>query len=141
MEEYEICMGSNLTCMNDHLNRMGKYQGCESDPQKNRIRFLTIRKKLIRSDVMIFIILYRGILYLPTPNFVLQMPPKKRPTILFYPLSEIPEKNDIDFILILKNLHTDHSWNNFWDNRNLFIFYGASRDPHKHHVNKLFHVD
>ena len=24
MEEYEICMGANLTCMNDHLNRMGE---------------------------------------------------------------------------------------------------------------------
>ena len=24
MEEYDICMGANLTCMNDHLNRMGK---------------------------------------------------------------------------------------------------------------------
>ena len=25
MEEYEICMGANLTCMNDHLNRMGEF--------------------------------------------------------------------------------------------------------------------
>ena len=24
MEEYDICMGANLTCMNDHLNWMGK---------------------------------------------------------------------------------------------------------------------
>jgi hypothetical protein len=25
MEEFDICMGANLTCMNDHLNRMGKH--------------------------------------------------------------------------------------------------------------------
>ena len=24
MEKYEICMGANLTCMNDLMNRMGK---------------------------------------------------------------------------------------------------------------------
>ena len=24
MESYEICMGANLTCMNDLMNRMGK---------------------------------------------------------------------------------------------------------------------
>jgi hypothetical protein len=24
MEEFDICMGANLTCMNDHLNRMGE---------------------------------------------------------------------------------------------------------------------
>jgi hypothetical protein len=26
MEEFDICMGANLTCMNDHLNRMGKQE-------------------------------------------------------------------------------------------------------------------
>ena len=25
MEEFDICMGANLTCMNDHLNRMGEF--------------------------------------------------------------------------------------------------------------------
>jgi hypothetical protein len=26
MEQFDICMGANLTCMNDHLNRMGKHE-------------------------------------------------------------------------------------------------------------------
>ncbi len=30
MEEFDICMGANLTCMNDHLNRMGKHQKVKS---------------------------------------------------------------------------------------------------------------
>ncbi len=30
MEEFDICMGANLTCMNDHLNRMGKHQVAKS---------------------------------------------------------------------------------------------------------------
>jgi hypothetical protein len=30
MEEFDICMGANLTCMNDHLNRMGKHQEAKS---------------------------------------------------------------------------------------------------------------
>ena len=25
MDKFEICMGANLTCMNDLMNRMGKY--------------------------------------------------------------------------------------------------------------------
>ena len=32
METYEICMGANLTCMNDLMNRMG-----ESKKQNNNI--------------------------------------------------------------------------------------------------------
>ena len=26
MEKYEICMGANLTCMNDMMNRMGRWR-------------------------------------------------------------------------------------------------------------------
>ena len=26
MDKYEICMGANLTCMNDLMNRMGEYK-------------------------------------------------------------------------------------------------------------------
>ena len=29
MERYEICMGANLTCMNDLMNRMGEKKSSE----------------------------------------------------------------------------------------------------------------
>ena len=31
MESYEICMGANLTCMNDLMNRMGKNRNFEKE--------------------------------------------------------------------------------------------------------------
>ena len=37
MESYEICMGANLTCMNDLMNRMGKGQ-LPSKWKKSKIR-------------------------------------------------------------------------------------------------------
>ena len=39
MESYEICMGANLTCMNDLMNRMGKNRKFD-DEQLFYLRYL-----------------------------------------------------------------------------------------------------
>ncbi|XP_023319996.1 uncharacterized protein LOC111695065 isoform X2 [Eurytemora carolleeae] len=38
MEEYDICMGANLTCMNDHLNRMGEFDHVEYQGKQVKCR-------------------------------------------------------------------------------------------------------
>jgi hypothetical protein len=36
MEHYDVCIGPNLTCMNDLLNRMGQFDHVEYNGEKAR---------------------------------------------------------------------------------------------------------
>ena len=38
MEKYEICMGANLTCMNDLMNRMGEFDHVDYKGKKTKCR-------------------------------------------------------------------------------------------------------
>ena len=38
MESYEICMGANLTCMNDLMNRMGEFDHVDYNGKQTKCR-------------------------------------------------------------------------------------------------------
>ena len=38
MEKYQICIGSNLTCMNDLMNKMGEFDHVDYDGVQTKCR-------------------------------------------------------------------------------------------------------
>ena len=65
LEKYNICIGTNLTCMNNFLNQMGQFDHVEHHGQQMKCRYVNNQNMVlgvmkIRIMLKIYVLLFVG---------------------------------------------------------------------------------